>query len=147
MLKRLGVQYAVVDNIMELCDGREPPTQEYLSQEKKLKNFAEDEKNYSQLDWLRQSALSRPALRLGSFLQAKKLPTKSLLAQLLWSNLRFSSSCRISRHKKNSRTPSILEFIAVVGVGFEPTNSKTERIYSPRPLATWIPNQAIFKVS
>ena len=27
----------------------------------------------------------------------------------------------------------------VVGTGFEPVNSKAERIYSPRPLATWIP--------
>lgn len=26
----------------------------------------------------------------------------------------------------------------VEGVGFEPTNSIAERIYSPRPLATWI---------
>lgn len=29
----------------------------------------------------------------------------------------------------------------VVGVGFEPTNSEAERIYSPRPLATWIPHR------
>lgn len=30
-------------------------------------------------------------------------------------------------------------FLFVVeGVGFEPTNSIAERIYSPRPLATWI---------
>ena len=27
----------------------------------------------------------------------------------------------------------------VVGVGFEPTNARSGRIYSPHPLATWIP--------
>ena len=27
----------------------------------------------------------------------------------------------------------------VVGTGFEPVNGEAERIYSPRPLATWIP--------
>lgn len=34
----------------------------------------------------------------------------------------------------------------VVRTGFEPVNSITERIYSPRPLATWIPYQAFLKV-
>ena len=29
----------------------------------------------------------------------------------------------------------------VVGVGFEPTNARSGRIYSPHPLATWIPYQ------
>ena len=29
----------------------------------------------------------------------------------------------------------------VVGVGVEPTNSVAERIYSPRPLASWIPHR------
>jgi hypothetical protein len=35
----------------------------------------------------------------------------------------------------------------VVGVGFEPTNARSGRIYSPHPLATWIPYQPkeIFK--
>ena len=27
----------------------------------------------------------------------------------------------------------------VVGVGFEPTNAQSGRIYSPHPFATWIP--------
>lgn len=31
----------------------------------------------------------------------------------------------------------------VVGTGFEPVNSKAERIYSPRPLATWIPYRPV----
>ena len=30
----------------------------------------------------------------------------------------------------------------VVGVGFEPTNARSGRIYSPHPLATWIPYHA-----
>ncbi len=29
--------------------------------------------------------------------------------------------------------------LMVVGVGFEPTNARSGRIYSPHPLATWIP--------
>ena len=38
------------------------------------------------------------------------------------------------------RPPEGAGFVLLVeGVGFEPTNSEAERIYSPRPLATWIP--------
>ena len=34
-----------------------------------------------------------------------------------------------------------LKIRMVVGVGFEPTNARSGRIYSPHPLATWIPYQ------
>ena len=36
--------------------------------------------------------------------------------------------------------------LLVEGVGFEPTNSEAERIYSPRPLATWIPFRPVGRV-
>ena len=41
--------------------------------------------------------------------------------------------------KKANNFRKLLTFKVVVGVGFEPTNIRDERIYSPRPLATWIP--------
>lgn len=41
--------------------------------------------------------------------------------------------------KKKPRTPAGCQNYMVVGTGFEPVNGKAERIYSPRPLAPWIP--------
>lgn len=42
-------------------------------------------------------------------------------------------------HKKIRGLPRITRNYMVVGTGFEPVNGKAERIYSPRPLAPWIP--------
>ena len=39
-----------------------------------------------------------------------------------------------------------MNVLLVEGVGFEPTNSEAERIYSPRPLATWIPFRPVGRV-
>lgn len=44
-----------------------------------------------------------------------------------------------SAHKKIRGLPRITRNYMVVGTGFEPVNGKAERIYSPRPLAPWIP--------
>ena len=41
--------------------------------------------------------------------------------------------------KKKPRSPAGCQNYMVVGTGFEPVNGKAERIYSPRPLAPWIP--------
>lgn len=41
--------------------------------------------------------------------------------------------------KKIRGIPRIIKNYMVVGTGFEPVNGKAERIYSPRPLAPWIP--------
>ena len=42
-------------------------------------------------------------------------------------------------YKKIRGLPRITRNYMVVGTGFEPVNGKAERIYSPRPLAPWIP--------
>lgn len=44
-----------------------------------------------------------------------------------------------ARAKKIRGIPRIIKNYMVVGTGFEPVNGKAERIYSPRPLAPWIP--------
>ncbi len=52
-----------------------------------------------------------------------------------------SARLKINKQKKTRGTPQVFKKLVVVGTGFEPVNSKAERIYSPRPLATWIPYQ------
>jgi hypothetical protein len=46
-----------------------------------------------------------------------------------------------SRIARGVALRAILVGRVVVGVGFEPTNARSGRIYSPHPLATWIPYQ------
>ena len=51
-------------------------------------------------------------------------------------------AARFRTQKKTfGKIPKVFFIIRVVGVGVEPTNSIAGRIYSPHPLASWIPHR------
>ena len=68
---------------------------------------------------------------------SEKIPQLRLAASRLWGFCPNSKTLEFFWKTKNSFSTRKV----VVGVGFEPTNARSGRIYSPHPLATWIPYQ------